>query len=168
MTSTKTIINNNNISTLGASSSGSTFTTFGVYQQTPIELSELSIQTLVPDNINAEPYRKALIAKLFSHQILSLIDSPTVSLNDLMATVAACFDINTGSAEWEVKIAAPSISCSFLQVSNLIGVTEFDSSGKSIKVPDTNTCPAYITYFPFGLKFPLTLLLVALPKIFSS
>ena len=168
MTSTKTIINNNNISTLGASSSGSTFTTFGVYQQTPIELSELSIQTLVPDNINAEPYRKALIAKLFSHQILSLIDSPTVLLNDLMATVAACFDINTGSAEWEVKIAAPSISCSFLQVSNLIGVTEFDSSGKSIKVPDTNTCPAYITYFPFGLKFPLTLLLVALPKIFSS
>ena len=164
MTSTKTIINNNNISTLGASSSGSTFTTFGVYQQTPIELSELSIQTLVPDNINAEPYRKALIAKLFSHQILSLIDSPTVSLNDLMATVAACFDINTGSAEWEVKIAAPSISCSFLQVSNLIGVTEFDSSGKSIKVPDTNTCPAYITYFPFRFNLSTNTVACRSPK----
>ena len=113
MTSTNDTINNNDISNLGGGSSGSTFANFGVYQQTPIELSELSIQTLVPDNINAEPYRKVLITKLFSHHILSLIDSPTVSLNDLMATVSACFDINTGSAEWEVKIAAPSISCSF-------------------------------------------------------
>ena len=164
MTSTKTIINNNNISTLGASSSGSTFANFGVYQQTPIGLSEHSIRTLVPDNINAEPYRKVLITKLFSHHILSLIDSPTVSLNDLMATVAACFDINTGSAEYEVEIAAPSISCSFLQVSNLIGVTISNSSGKSIKVPDTNTCPAYITYFTFRFNVSTNTVACRSPK----
>ena len=56
-------------------------------------------RTLVPDAISAEPYRKALIAKLFFHQILSLTDPPTVSFNDLLAIVAAYVDINTGSAE---------------------------------------------------------------------
>ena len=110
MTSTDTTINNKNISTLGASNSGFTFANFGVYQKTQVGLSELSIRTLVPDDISAEPYRKVLIAKFFFHQILSLTDSPSVSFNDLMATAAAYFDINTGSTEREAEITAQSIS----------------------------------------------------------
>ena len=98
---------------LGGSNSGSSLANFGVYRQTPVGLSELSIRTLVPVPISAEPYRKALIAKLFFHQILSLADSPSVFVNDLMATVAAYFDINTGSAEREAEAAAQSISRSF-------------------------------------------------------
>ena len=81
--------------------------------QTPVGLSDLSIRTVVPDPISAKPYRKALIAKLFLHQILSFTDSPSVSVNDLMATVAVYFDINTGSAEREAEAAAKSISRSF-------------------------------------------------------
>ena len=95
---------------LGGSNSDSALSNFGVYMQTPVGLSELLIRTLVHDPISAEPYRKALIAKLFLHQILSLTNSPSVSVNDLMATVAAYFDISMGSAEREVEAAAKSIS----------------------------------------------------------
>ena len=149
MTSPNNTMNNNNISNLGGGSSGSTFVNFGVYQQTPVGLSELSIRTLVPDNISAEPYRKALIAKLFFHQILSLTDSPSVSFNDLLDTVAAYFDINTGSAGGEAEVAAQSISRYFFRVSYFIGDNFSDSSGKPIKVPDTDKRPADITYFTF-------------------
>ena len=112
-------------------------------------MSEFSIRILVPDNISAEPYRKALIAKLFFHQILSLTDSPSVSFNDLLDTVAAYFEINTGSAEREAEAAAQAISRSFFRVSNLIGVTFSDLSGNPIKIPDTDNHPADITYFTF-------------------
>ena len=114
MTSTNNTINKNNISNIGGGSCGSAFANFGVYQQTPVKLSELSLSTHVPDNINAEPYRNVLITKLFFHQILSLTDSPSVSFNDLLATVAAYFDIITGSAEKEAEAAAQSTSLSFL------------------------------------------------------
>ena len=99
-------MNNNNISNLGGGSSGSAFATFGVYQQTPVGLSELSIRTLVPDNISADPYCKALISKLFFHQIPSLTDFPSVFFNDLLAIVAAYFDVYTESAEREGEAAA--------------------------------------------------------------
>ena len=69
-----------------------------------------------------------------------------------MATVAAYFDINSGSTEREAESAAQSISRSCFHVSNLIGVTFSDSSGKPIKVPDTNNCPADIKYFTFRSK----------------
>ena len=42
MTNTNTTINNNNILTLGADSSSSTFANFGVYQQTPLVQSHHS------------------------------------------------------------------------------------------------------------------------------
>ena len=134
---------------LGGSNSGSALANFGVYMQTPVGLSELSIRTLIPDPISAELYRKVLIAKLFFHQILSLTDSPSVSVNDLMVTVAAYFNINTGSAEREAESAAQSISRSFFHVSNLIDVTFFNSSGQPIKVTDSDNRPADITYFTF-------------------
>ena len=164
MTNTNNTINNKNISNFSGGSSGSAFANFGVYQQTPVELNEFSIRTLVPDNIIAEPYCKALISKLFFHQIPSLTDFPSVFFNDLLAIVAAYFDIYTESAEREGEAAAQSISGSFFHVSNLIGVTFSDSSEKAIKVPDTDNRPADITYLLFVLTLPLTLLIVALLK----
>ena len=92
-----------NNSTLCAGSSGSAFANFGVYQQTPVELNEISIRSLVSDNISVDSYRKALIAKLYFHKILSLTDSPSISCNDVMATFAAYFDINTSSANVKPK-----------------------------------------------------------------
>ena len=106
MTSTTNTINNNNISNLGGGGCGSVFANFGVYQQTPVELGELLLSTHVPDNINAEPYRNALITKLFFHQILSLTDSPSVFFTDLLAIIAAYFDIATGCVKIEAKAAA--------------------------------------------------------------
>ena len=114
MTNTNNTINNKNISNLGGGGCDSAFANFGVYQQKPVELGELLLSTHVPDNISAEPYHKALIAKIFFHQILSLTDSPSASFNDLLATVAAYFDIITGSAEKEAEAAAQSTSLSFL------------------------------------------------------
>ena len=93
----------------------------------------------------------ALIVKLFFHPILSLTDYPSISVNDFIVTVAASFDINTGSAKREAEAAAQSqsISRSFLLASNLIGVTFSNSSGQSIRVTDNNNHPADITYFTF-------------------
>ena len=134
---------------LGGSNSGSTLVNFSVYMQTLVGLSELSIRTLIPVPVSTEPYRKALIAKLFFHQILSLTDSHSVSVDGIMATVAVYFDINMGSVEREAEEAAQSITRSFFNVSNLIGVTFSNSSGQPIKVTDTDNCPADITYFTF-------------------
>ena len=129
MTSTNTTIHNKNVSTLGTTNSSSAFAYFNMYQQTPVGLSKLSIWTLVLDNISSEPYRKALIAKIFFLQTLSLSDSPSVSFNDLMATVAAYFDINTGFPEREAETATQSIYRYFFRISNLNGVTVYHSSG---------------------------------------
>ena len=149
MTSTNNNLHNNNAPSFTADTSGSVFSNFGVYQQTPVGLSELSIRTLVPDPISADPCRKALIVNLSFHKILSLYDSPPVSFNKLIATVSSYFDIRTGSAERDTETASQSIYRSFFQVSNLIGVTFSDTSGKPVEVPDTDSHPADVTYFTF-------------------
>ena len=110
MTSNNNTLSNNNISTLTADISGSALSNFGLYQQTLVGLSELSIRTLVLYAISAETYGKVLIEKISFRQILSLSDSPSVSFNDLTTTIASYFDINTGSAEKEAEAAAQSIS----------------------------------------------------------
>ena len=112
-------------------------------------MNELSIRTLVPDPTSAEPYRKALIIRLLFRQILTLADSPSVELNDLLSTVASYFTINTGSAEREADTAAQSIFQSFFRVYNLTGVAFSDASGKSIKVSNPASGPADLTYFTF-------------------
>ena len=148
MTTTNNTLQKKIISTIGGSG-GSVASTFGIYQQTAVGLSDLSIRTLVPDPISAEPYRKALTAKLFFHKILSLADSPSIELNDLLSTVALYFSISTDSAERDVDTATQSISRSFFRISNLTGVVFSDAAGKSIKVPDTTSRPGDLTFFTF-------------------
>ena len=76
MPSTNKNLHNNNLSTLATCTDGSAFSNFGVYQQTPVRLSEFSIHTLVPDPIIAEPYRKVLIVRLFCYYITIFIRFP--------------------------------------------------------------------------------------------
>ena len=112
MSTTHNTLQQNNVNTIGGSG-GSAASTFGIYQQTAVGLSDLSIRTLVPDPISAVPYRKALIAKLFFQKILSLADFPSVELNDLISTVASYFSFSTGSAERDADTAAQSNSRPF-------------------------------------------------------
>ena len=136
---------------LGGNNSSSALANFGVYMQTPVGLSELSIRTLVSGPISAEPYRKALIVKLFFHQILSLTDSPSVFVNDLMAIVAVYLDINTGSAEREAEAATNSISRSFsmCQTWSALPFLTLPNSLFFFKVTDFDNRQADITYFTF-------------------
>ena len=134
---------------LGGSNSGSALVNFGVHMQTPVGLSEFSIRILVPVPISVESYRKALIANLFFHQILSLVDFLSVSINDLMATVATYFDINTRSTERKAEAAAQTIFRSFLHVSHLVGVTFSNSPRQPIKVTDYDNRLVDIIYFTF-------------------
>ena len=152
MTKTNNTLQQNNISTIGDSGS-SIASTFGVYQQISVGLSDLSIRTLVPDPISADPYRKALIVKLFFRQILSLADSPSVELNDLLFTVASYFCFSTGSAERDANIAAQSISRAIFRVSNLTGVGFSDATGKILKIPDVTSRPADLAFFTFRSHF---------------
>ena len=152
MSTTHNTLQQNNISTIGGSG-GSAASTFGVYQQTAVGLSDLLIRTLVPDPISVEPYRKALIAKLFFRQILSLADSPSVELNDLLFTVASYFCFSTGSAERDANIAAQSISRAIFRVSNLTGVGFSDATGKILNIPDVTSRPADLAFFTFRSHF---------------
>ena len=63
----------NNALSLSNGINGPTSFHIDVYQQTKIGSSEVSIRTLVPASISAEPYRKALITKFFCfRKILTL------------------------------------------------------------------------------------------------
>ena len=138
-----------NYLSLTASTGGPSSSHFGIYQQTSVGSGDVTTRTLVPVAISAEPYRKALIAKLLFRQILSLADAPSVSFSDLMTTVAFYFSINTGSSEREADASISFIRSSFFRVTNLQGVGLADTSGKPIKVPDHTQRPAEIAYFTF-------------------
>ena len=62
----------NNALSLSNGINGPTSFHIDVYQQTKIGSSEVSIRTLVPASISAEPYRKALIGKMLFRKILTL------------------------------------------------------------------------------------------------
>ena len=57
---------NHNYSSLTDFTGGPSTSHFGVYQKTSVGTGDVTIRTLIPVAISAEPYRKALIAKLFS------------------------------------------------------------------------------------------------------
>ena len=158
--------NHINNSPSSATSRTTVLSNFGVYQQTSIGYSDISIRTLVPDTISTKPYRKALIVTLFFHQIMTLSDTPSISFSDLMSTVASYFGLNTGSTEREAETADINIRNDFFLFSNLQGVDFSDVSGRPLTIPDPACCPADLTYlltFLFVLSLPLPQLISALP-----
>lgn len=81
--------------------------------------SNVTIRTIVPLSISAEPYRKAIVAILFFRRILTLSKYPSIYFSDLTAMVALYFDMNTGSAEREVERIVEFIPYDFVDVTNL-------------------------------------------------
>ena len=155
-TTTKTIMNStapntitNNALSLSNRINGSTSSHFGVYQQTLVGTSDVSIRTLVSAAISATPHRKALIAKLFFLQILALNNALSVSFRNLMTTVASYFSLNTSTAEREAKTTVKTIRSNLFPISNLKGAAFADASRKPIAIPDPDKHSADLTYFNF-------------------
>ena len=111
--------------------------------------SDTTIRTFVPIPIRILPYRKALIAKLFFHQILGYADSPSIFVRDLVSTVASYFDTSTAMSQWEVEIASLSIRGSIFCVANMSGVGFLDYTGKSVTISDPDNYPRDVSYFTF-------------------
>ena len=159
-TTTKTIMNStapntitNNALSLSNRINGSTSSHFGVYQQTLVGTSDVSIRTLLSAAISATPHRKALIAKLFFRQILALTNTLSVSFRNLMTTVASYFSLNTSTAEKEAETTVKTIRSNLFPISNLKGVGFADASRKPIAIPDPDKHPADLTYFNFRSVF---------------
>ena len=115
-TTTKTIMNSfapntltNNTLSLSNGINGPTSSYFGVYKQTSVGSGDVFVRKLVPAAISADTYRKALIAKIFFRQILSLTDASSVSFSNLMSAVVSYFSLSTGSAEREAETAVATI-----------------------------------------------------------
>ena len=155
-------ITNNNLSTYIANTSVVNSVSFlGKYQNTAVGY-ELTIRTIVPTGISADPYRKAMVAFLFFRRIFSLSSSPSITISDLTATVAANLPMPIGLAEREAERTVSSVPHAFFDVGNLKGIGFLDSSGKSIMVSDNHA--ANITFF----SFRSTVLASAIDQRFSS
>ena len=95
---------------------------------------------------------------------MALSDSTSVYFNDIINIVASYFNINTSSAEREAETASQSISRSFFQGLNLIGVTFSDTSRYPIKLSDTDSRPADLTYFSFRSNVSANTVVCRAPK----
>ena len=103
----------------------------------------------MPQSISAKPNRKSMIFILFFRRIFSFSSSPSVSISDLTAIVAAYFAIPTGSEEHEAKIVVDLVRHALFLVDNLQGIGFLNSSGKAIKISNLTNCAADITFFSF-------------------
>ena len=93
---------NMNTASISNQSASTTFTNlhgFDIYQMTTVGASEETIRTLVHIPISAPTYRNALITKNFFRQILNHTISLSVSISDLVSTVAIYFDMSTAQGE---------------------------------------------------------------------
>ena len=116
---------------------------------TTIGTSDATIHTFVPVPINTSRYRKTLIAKLFVRQILIHATLPSISISDLVTTVASYFDMSTAMTEREAKTAAESIYDSIFRVTNMTRVNFLDSKEKPVAITDPSRRLDDITYFTF-------------------
>ena len=97
-----------------------------------------------------------------SHQILSLADSPSVSVNDIMAIVAVYFDINSGFAEREAEAVAKSISRSFFVCQTWSALPFPTLPNSLLRLRILITAKRILLILLFVLTFRLTLLIVTL------
>ena len=123
---------------------------FGAFQDTAVEISDLTIRTIIPPNISIEKYRKAMIVIFFSLYSFSLSSFPFVFISDLSVTVAAYFTLPTGSIEREAKRIVGSILNTFFNSDNLHCIGFLDSSGKLTLVSDLTNSVAEIIFITFS------------------
>ena len=122
---------------------------FGGFQQTTVGSNDVTIHTIVPPAISAEPYRKVMAIILFFCRILALSNSPSISLSDLTTTVTLHFDVNTKVAEREAESIVESNYYDFFDVSNLQGINFIYSTGKPTMIFDLYHRAVDITFFIF-------------------
>ena len=122
----------------------------GCFRTRQSEAANFMISTIVPPTISAEPYRKTMIVILFFRCILSLSSSPSISLSNLTAIIAAYFAILIVSVEGEVEHIVDSIYQTFFHVGNLRGIGFLHSSDKSTLVLYlTNRAVDIVFFFSF-------------------
>ena len=131
-----TNMNTASISNQLASTTTTNLHGFDIYQITTVGASEETIRTLVHIPISAPTYRKALITKTFFRQILNHTISLSVSISDLVSTVAIYFDMSTTMAEKEAEAVAISFRDSIICVDNMVGVEFFDPKEKAVTTDD--------------------------------
>ena len=122
---------------------------FGVFQLTTVGASDATIRTLVPVSISVFPYRKVLIATLFFLQILGSADCPSISISDLVSTVASYFDMSTAMAKRETELMAIFVRDSIFLVDNMSVVGFLYLTGKSVTINDPDNRPRDVSYFIF-------------------
>ena len=109
----------------------------------------LSIRTIVPPTISAEPFRLAMIAIIFIRHILSLFSSLSVFLSNLTVPVAAYFSHPIGSATRETERIVDSIRLVFFHIDNFQDIEFLDFSNKSALVSDLAHHATVIVFFTF-------------------
>ena len=90
-----------------------------------------------------------MIAILLFDRMLTHSNFLFHSLNDLTATVASYFYMNTGSMEREAKRAIESIHHAFLNIGNLQGIGFLNSIKISIFISDLDTRLVDIIFLTF-------------------
>ena len=80
---------------------------------------------------------------------MNLSDTPSVSLSNVMSTVASYYGLNTGFTEREAETAGINIRNNVFLVSSLQGVGFFDVSSKPLTISNPARRPADLTYFTF-------------------
>ena len=102
-TTAMVMTSNNDLSAYIAHTSVVNLAFFEEIKDTAVRSSKLTIPTIVPPYISAEPYLKAMIAILSFRHIISLSPSPFVSLSDLTTTVPASFALPIDSAGYATE-----------------------------------------------------------------
>ena len=102
------------------------------------------------------PHRETLITKIFFRQILVHAASPSISISDLVTTVATHFHMSAAIVEREAETASDSIRDYIFRVTNMTGVDFLNSKGKPVAITDPSRRLDNITYFTFVLILILT------------
>ena len=82
------------------------------YKTIFLSASDKIVCVLVLVSFNVEPFRKAIVAKIFFYQINNLVDS--FSLSDLFFTFVNYFNFSMGSTEVETEMSLLSFFSLFL------------------------------------------------------
>ena len=123
---------------------------FGVYRLGTVETSgkTISVPSVLP--MSELPYRKAMVANLFSCKIEALVMDSSFISTDLISIIGTYFKFNTSPAENEATAAANKIGAAVFHVDNLTGLGFRNQYGVDISFDMVDDRPANLCYFAFS------------------
>ena len=77
------------------------------------------------------------------------MDSPSITISELVSNNASYFDISSAIAEREAEVADISVRDSIFCVDNMSGVGFLDSTRKSVNIIEPDNRPRDVSYFTF-------------------